>query len=296
MHPFRRSTGFLSLLALSFCTSARAACLGPATVAAWDEYTRCARLGNERRAAAGETFLWVDGAPGRSARARAGEIVVAPTRRRGATRVPDGLIHDWMGAAFIPGVHIEDVLSALRDYSRYKDWFQPAVAESGLLASGAGTDRFSMVLVNESFFHDAALAMQYESRFCRLDEHRGYSVSRSTRVQEIEKYRSADEHLLPEGEGSGMVWKLMSITRYAERDGGVYLELEALGLSRDIPASLRWVIEPVVRHLLRAALRMSLRQTAEAVLSDHAARVSEVTGFRSRGGSNKAEERMAPHR
>jgi hypothetical protein len=238
----------------------------------------------------------MDEAPGRSARIRAGEIVVAPTGRRGFTCVPDGLIHDWIGAAFIPGANLDDVFGALGDYARYKDWFQPAVADSRLIASSAGIDRFSMVLVNKSFLKDIAVEMEYESRFVRLDDRRGYSISQSTRVQEIDKYRSAGEHLSPEGEGSGMVWKVMSITRYVERDGGVYLELEAIGLSRDIPASLRLLIEPIVRHVLRAALTTSLRQTAEAVLSNHATKVPELRKSRCRGISNKDGDRMSLHK
>jgi len=43
---------------------------------------------------------------------------------------------------------------------------------------------------------------------------------------------------LQEDEGKGIIWRLFSITRYAERYGGVYLGLEAIGLSRDIPASI----------------------------------------------------------
>jgi hypothetical protein len=35
-------------------------------------------------------------------------------------------------------------------------------------------------------------------------------------------------------QGLGMVWKVMSITRSMERVGGVYLDLEAIGLNRDI--------------------------------------------------------------
>jgi hypothetical protein len=70
---------------------------------------------------------------------------------------------------------------------------------------------------------------------------------------------------LYEGEGHGIVWRLFGITRYVERDGGVYLELEAIGLSRDIPASLRWVVEPIVRRVSRASLSTSLRQTGNAV-------------------------------
>jgi hypothetical protein len=296
MHPFRRFIGFVSLFALSLCPSAKAASLESATMAAWDEYTRSARLSNEQRALLEDGFLWMDQAPGRCARVRAGEIVVAPMGRNGSTRVPDGLIHDWVGDTFIPGASLDDVSGALRDYSRYKDWFQPAVVDSRLITSNDEKDRFSMVLMNKSLLSDMAVDMDYESRSARLDDRRGYGISRSTRVQEIEKYGSSREHLLPEGEGSGIVWKLMSITRYVERDGGVYLELEAIGLSRDIPASLRWVIEPVVRHTLRAALTTSLRQTTHAVLSKHAAKVQALAQSSRRVASNKASDLMAPHK
>jgi hypothetical protein len=72
---------------------------------------------------------------------------------------------------------------------------------------------------------------------------------------------------LHEGEGTGIIWRLFSITRYVERDGGVYLEIEAIGLSRDIPASLRWVVAPIIRHISRGSLSLSLRQTENAVRS-----------------------------
>jgi hypothetical protein len=284
------------LLGLSFCTSVKAASLGSATLAAWGEFARSAKVSNEQRAAAEGGFLWMDQAPGRSARVHADEIVVEPMGRHGFTRVPDGLIHDWVGAVFIPGAKLDDVSGALRDYSRYKDWFQPAVADSRLIASSQEKDRFSIVVMNKSFFKDMAFETEYESRVFRLDERRGYSISQSTRAQEIEKYQSTGERRLPEGEGSGMVWKLMSITRYMERDGGVYLELQAIGLSRDIPASLRWAIEPVVRHVLRGALATSLRQMADAVLSNHATEVSAVTEPSWRGASNKTGDRIAPHK
>jgi hypothetical protein len=70
---------------------------------------------------------------------------------------------------------------------------------------------------------------------------------------------------LPVGEGRGIIWNLAGITRYLERDGGVYLEFEAMGLSRDIPASVRWFVEPMVRRLSRASLVTSLEQTEKAV-------------------------------
>lgn len=57
-----------------------------------------------------------------------------------------------------------------------------------------------------------------------------------------------------------------SASRNFERDGGVYIELEAIGLSRDIPASLRWIVVPIVRRVSRGPLSTSLQQTENAVL------------------------------
>jgi hypothetical protein len=48
-------------------------------------------------------------------------------------------------------------------------------------------------------------------------------------------------------------------------DGGVYLKLEAIALTRDIPASLRWLVNPIVNHLSIDSLTATLRQTRNAV-------------------------------
>jgi hypothetical protein len=58
-----------------------------------------------------------------------------------------------------------------------------------------------------------------------------------------------------------------SITRLEERDGPVYIGLEAIALSRDVPISLRWIVDPIVRRVSRNSLEISLRQTERAVQS-----------------------------
>ena len=55
------------------------------------------------------------------------------------------------------------------------------------------------------------------------------------------------------------------------------LELEAIGLSRDIPGSFRWLIEPIVRRVSQASLSASLRQTEKAVRA-HTELANGVTG------------------
>jgi hypothetical protein len=73
---------------------------------------------------------------------------------------------------------------------------------------------------------------------------------------------------LPEDEGTGLICRLFGVARFEERDGGVYVEIEAIALSRDVPASLRWLIDPIVRRVAKASLINFLQQTRAAVHSN----------------------------
>ncbi len=259
--------GCSSLFVLVFQGTAGAANLEPATLKAWDEYVESAKARMEQRLSHDKPFLWVDESPERLAKVRAGEIVAAPVGPHSPVKIPAGLIHDWVGVVFIPHASTRDALAVLNDYAHYKDVFRPAVIESKPIATSANKDRFSLVLMNKAFFLKTALDTDYETRYVRVDHQRGYTVSRTTRIQEVEDYGSPAEHELREGEGRGILWRLFAVTRLLERDGGVYIEIEAIALSRDIPASLRWLVEPVVRRVSRTSLITSLQQTEDAVRS-----------------------------
>ena len=71
--------------------------------------------------------------------------------------------------------------------------------------------------------------------------------------------------MLPEDYGPGYVWRTFNITRLRERDGGVYMELEMLALSRGIPVMLRWLIQPLAERLPRNILQVTLQETRDAV-------------------------------
>jgi hypothetical protein len=271
--------GLILLLTLFCPASTIAASLGPATSKAWDDYVESANRRMEQRLTRGRRFLWVDEAPDRLARVRAGEILVSPGSEENPRTIPSGLIHDWIGAIFIRDLTLADVMRTVSDYARYKDLYKPTVAESKPIASGEETDRFSMLLIHKSLVLKTAFDTEYESRYVCIDEQRGYSISSTTRIQEVEGYGAPSQHLLPVGEGSGLIWRLFSIARYAERDGGVYVELNAIALSRDIPASFRWLVEPIVRRVSRGALLTTLQQTESAVHSSAAlARRRAATG------------------
>ena len=212
-------------------------------------------------------FLQIDEKEDSVRRVQSGEILTSPAGSHSVTKVPSGLIHDWVGDAFIAHTTLKDVLSVVSDYDRYKEFYRPTVVASRTLARGWGEDRFSMVLINKSPFLKTALDSKYKCSRIRVSDRRWYTVAETTDIQEIENYGAPSQHALPEGEGNGFIWRLFSITRFEERDAGVYVELEAIALSRDIPISVRWIVEPIVRRISKSSLETSLRQTEGAVHS-----------------------------
>ena len=288
--PFRISSlapvsFFLFVISLVFPVPAIAANLKSETVDAWDDYLRTAMANFQERVRPGGSYLWSLENAERAGKVRAGEIVVDSASGQHPRKVPGGLIHHWIGAALLSNLNLKDVLEVTRDYDRYKDFYRPSVIESKAVARNGSTDRFSMLLMNKVLFSKIALDADYEATNVIVDNRRFYRVCWTTRVQEIDAYGQPEEHKSAEGHGGGYVWKLYSIARFEQRDEGVYVELEAMALSRDIPAALHVVADPIVRRVSRNSMVLSLEQTGEAARYVARARPDDipVTAERMRG-------------
>ena len=237
------------------------------TLNAWTLYVKNADRRMQERVARGLPFLWSDEAPDRAAHVWRGDVVVAPAVGDGAQGVPSGLVHDWIGAVFVPGGTIDGLWAVMHDYDNYQHMYRPVVASSRTLACTDTSQEFQMVWRRKVLFVSTVMEGHYRATDFVLDAHRGYNVAETLEVQEIERYGRTGEQLLPPGTGSGFIWRVRSVARYEERDGGVYLELEGMALTRDIPASLAWMVNPVINHLAINSLTATLRQTRDAVLS-----------------------------
>ena len=267
--PFHKGFGAhkihaaLLLAAMVLPVQSHAANLKAETVAAWEDYVQSVNATLQDRARG--SFLWAEGDAERIAKVQHGEIVVAPAPGPSPRKVPGGLIHHWIGAALLPNMKLNDILEVTQDYDRYKEFYSPSVMASKVVARNVSDDYFSILLMNRAFFLKTALDTDCQATNVRLDERRFYSVSRTTRVQEIEDYGQPGEHRSPEGEGGGYIWKLYSIVRLEQRSEGVYVEMEAIALSREIPGALRLVVDPIVRRVSRNSMVTSIRQTEDAV-------------------------------
>ena len=256
----------LTLLAL-FSVPAQSSAneLKEQTLAEWNDYVHSACMRTEERAE-DSPFLRVSEQPERRERARAGEIVVWREGDGHRTKVSHGLIHDWVGVVFIPKATIADVFAVARDYDHYSEIYKPAVMEARGRGSDGDDDNYSMLLVQKVLFVTAAVQGEYQTQYTQIDAKHWYSISQSTRLQAVEGFGQADMRVLPADRGPGYVWRLFSFTRFEESDGGVYVEVEAMALSRDVPAMLRWLVDPVVDHMPRDSVRETLEKTRDAVL------------------------------
>jgi hypothetical protein len=257
-------------LLLTSCPS-HAVELKPETIAAFNHYVQLSeqRMRNDLQSG---SFLWTEGLPIQQGeklheRLKSGEVVIQQleTLERGASiSVPGGLIHHWMGIVFIPGVTLKQTLALLQDYDGHSRIYSPHVVRSKLIQHDGDDFRFSLRL-RETKVVTVVLDTDYDVHYVRLDAKRAYSRSYSTRVAEVESAGQPGEHEKPAGNDSGFLWRLNSYWRFWERDGGVYVQLEAVSLTRDIPEGVGWLIRPFVISIPRESLEFTLERTRAAL-------------------------------
>jgi hypothetical protein len=102
-------------------------------------------------------------------------------------------------------------------------------------------------------------------RFFYPDGRSAYSIAMSEEIRELRSPGTSNERSLPAGHDNGYLWRVSTFTYLIEFDHGVLVQTEALGLSRDFPRLLRWIIEPVARRLGRSSMERSLQEFSKAV-------------------------------
>jgi hypothetical protein len=253
-------------LACALCASgARAVDLKPETVQAFDRYIRETETRLQAQVAPGAKFLWTDEAAERAARVRQGQPVIENRTEQGTLAVPGGLIHDWIGAVFIPGVNLQKTLAFVQDYDHNQDNYKPEVLSSRLVSRHGNDFQIHLRLMKHKVI-TVILDTDYDVRYFPLDGGRCHSRAYSTRIAEVQNAGKPDERTLPPGQDSGFLWRLYSYWRFQERDGGVYVECEAISLTRPIPVGVGWLIQPIVTSLPRESLENTLHDVAHALM------------------------------
>lgn len=230
-------------------------------VAAFDEYVATveARRAQQHQA---DALAGAAGTAEGQARSRRGEVVIEEIK---APEVPGAMLHDWRGSAFAPGATAADFEKLLRNFNGYPPIFSPQVIAARTLTAD-GDRVLGTMRVKQKHVITVVLETTYEVQFGRLDAQEGWSASRSTRIDEIAEAGTSHERVLSPKEEHGFLWRINTYWTWQERDGGLYLQVESLSLTRGIPTGLGWIVGPFVKSVPRESLEFTLDAAHKALL------------------------------
>jgi hypothetical protein len=189
-------------------------------------------------------------APATYTRLQSGELLIenlTPT-----SQPADALIHHWRATAFVPNATPAGLEHLLRDFAAYPHNFAPEVLASTVLTA-TPTHTLLRLRTRQHHVITVVLDTTCDVTFASPDRTHGYSISRSTRVDEITPA------------GDNFLYLLNTYWSWEQRDGGLYVQLESLSLTRSIPRGLAWAVLPYLESIPRDSLIFTLTSTRNAL-------------------------------
>lgn len=255
----RNQTKLLRLSAGLMLSLAAAAPVGaeppPEVTAAYNAYIAKveARLAEQHRAAC-VTLEHLD-----LARLKSGQTIVDQIIPTENGKLPGALLYHWRGTAFVPGAKAEDFLRVMKNYDAYPRTFSPEMLQAHVI-SHDGDHYVSTMRVRQKHIITAVLDITYDITFGHggAGAQSGYSISRSTHIAEIDQAGTPQERVLAPSEEHGFLWRQNTYWSYEERDGGLYIQIESLSLSRAFPAAVGWAFGSFTKSIPRETLEFTL--------------------------------------
>ena len=265
---------FLGLLELPLAVRCTGTELQAKTIQAFEHYVRVSDARMDAELRPGGPFLWMDSLPERPRqrlydRVRRGQLEIHETKAQEEGRpieVPGGLIHDWVGVAFAPGASLQQAVSVLQDYNNAGRAFGPEVRRSKLLERSGDTFKVFLQFYKQSP-RRVSFNVFFEVRYQQIDATHALSRASSIRVAELEHPEQPESAEFPVGQGTGYLWRLNNYWRLEEKDGGVYIQVEAIALSRDVPAIFALFVHPLIRRVSRQTVTNLLSATRRGLVN-----------------------------
>jgi hypothetical protein len=244
--------------------AAAAAELQNRTIQAFDRYVRL----TEARLNGSAPFLWIDSLQDGKRRealdvVRRKELSIERLETKENGReidVPGGMLHHWVGTAFVPGATIDQALEVLQNYNDHHRIYAPTVAASKLQSRDGDRFRFFLRFVMKKVI-TVTVNSDHEAVFRRPAADRAEGFIHSTRIAEVEHAGTPNEREKPVGNDGGYLWRLNTYWRLLARDGGLYIHCESVSLSRGIPIGFGWIVGPFVTSIPRESLTFTLETT-----------------------------------
>jgi len=240
--------GLFILAAVPVCVLADPA---PAAVSAFNAYVNTveSRLAEQHHAQT--TFLTpLASASETETRLRRGDLIIDKLSPSTPPVMPGAMLHHWRGTAFVAGATAADFLRVTRNFSAYPKFFAPQILQAKVIAQQGDRLQASM-RVRQHHIITVVYDIASDIAYGRLDLQHQFSIAHSTKISEIDAPGAAKEHALSSNEEHGYLWRLNTYWSFEQRDGGLYMQIESVSLSRSIPTALAWVIGPFVESVPR---------------------------------------------
>jgi hypothetical protein len=208
-------------------------------------------------------------APEDRTRLQRGELIIEQLTPANEKELPGALLHDWRGTTFVPGAKTADFDRLMRDFNAYPQHYSPQVLRAKVLAQ-QGDHYQVMMRVRQKHILTVVMDTEYDVTFFRDDfgktgaQHE-YSLSRSTKIAEIDSPGTAKERALSPKEQHGFLWRMNTYWSCEEQDGGLTIQIESVTLTRSIPTGLGWAIGPFIESIPSESLEFTLRATRDAL-------------------------------
>jgi hypothetical protein len=144
---------------------------------------------------------------------------------------------------FVPGTSVARLLEQLMYPGTPPP--QDDVVSSRVLSRGDDSLHVYIRLVRRAIV-TVAYDTEHDMRFRRRSATVATARSVATRIEEVG------------GTDHGFLWRLHSYWRYEQTADGVFVELDSLTLSRDVPAFVRTIASPLVNRIARESMYRTL--------------------------------------
>jgi hypothetical protein len=166
--------------------------LSSSTLQAFQRYVATADTQSSRNLG-DRDFLWIDDLPEKEkqdvyAGLKRGEIEMrrVPPEAAGANAaIPGGMIHDWKGIVFIPGVKLDQVLRVLQDYDHQATIYAPDV-EKAKIEKRDGNHYVVFLRFRRTKVVTVVLDTEHDVNYFRDSPTRARSRSSAIRIAEVE--------------------------------------------------------------------------------------------------------------
>jgi hypothetical protein len=251
---------------------AHAARLKPEAADGWNQYVAVAEARMDREQRDLSRFLWIDRLSGTQRESaeqqlKKNQVVIEHLQLDSngkPIKTPGALVHHWIGTAFVSGATMQQALTLVQNYDNHFRVYKPEI-ESSKLISRDGDHFIIFLRYRERKIITVVLNTVHDVRYYTMDAKHVYCRTFAIKIREVAEPGTAKERERAADDQNGFLWKMNTYWNFEERDGGVYMQCEAITLTRSVPVALRWLIEPYITSIPHESLTGTMNATRQAL-------------------------------